>query len=323
MKDKLKNKKGVTLLEIIVSMSIMTTIMFISYKVINGINKVRSDQQIITSEQQPANIIRKYLSKDLERCKSVELKDSKNGYMYEIKMVDDSIVVYEVSISSNTYSVNRIESDDTIELIYNQRLKENHEKPFSISQKNNLYVGSIVCNEVEKDKYVFEIASKIDDAKYIEGAANNNIIITAEKIYNGFREIIRPQVGDIQFEQSKDSGDFNDIIITVDFIDNKLTLEEREFSIDGIKHDIAEYDSVFNGEYRDYSKVLVNATDNENFLVKEFNAYDEKGNLAYTKDSNKDDIVNIDLGVLGVEKRIGKLELYVNVENMVSIEFSK
>ncbi|WP_042278059.1 prepilin-type N-terminal cleavage/methylation domain-containing protein [[Clostridium] dakarense] len=82
------NNKGFTLLELLVSIFIITTVIFIGYKIINKSTTSVKEQGNINSGQLTMNDINKYLTNDLEQAKSIKLlldKDgNKNAYDYEL-----------------------------------------------------------------------------------------------------------------------------------------------------------------------------------------------------------------------------------------------
>ncbi|MFL8712360.1 PilW family protein [Clostridioides sp. GD02377] len=181
------NEKGLTLLEIIVAVFILTIVLSISYKVFNGITLAVKKQQIITDAQVNVNLINKYLNRDLENCKEVTKASSGSNYEYNIE-TPDNIVRYEVSIetknNTGVYSVTRIQentsdADNAVreEIISNQPLVQNNkemkETPFKIEKQTDkyIYTVSIYYNEStqesQKDSdlnnktYTFDVMSRI------------------------------------------------------------------------------------------------------------------------------------------------------------------
>lgn len=176
-----KNSRGFTLVELIISMSILSTVFFIGHKVVNGTNTSIKNQQVIASGQSSINIINKYLTKDLENIpndknnginKVVESEDDKSlRYYYSIKTngvqesVDKSgnpiiikVIKYEVEVNKekNFYSVNRKtyseESDslhkNDINIIVNQQLKyQSEEIPFEITKNDAVYTVKTIYTE--------------------------------------------------------------------------------------------------------------------------------------------------------------------------------
>lgn len=181
------NEKGLTLLEVIIAVFILTIVLSISYKVFNGITSAVKKQQIITDAQVNINLINKYLNRDLENCKELTKTGSGNNYEYKIEM-PDNVVKYEVSIetkkNTEVYSVTRIQNNtiDTEnevreEIIYNQPLVQNNkemkETPFKIEKQTgkSIYTVSIYYNESVQEShknsnlnnktYTFDVMSRI------------------------------------------------------------------------------------------------------------------------------------------------------------------
>ena len=68
------NNKGFTLLELIIAMSILTSVMFIGYNIFNKNSTLMHTQININKGQSNMNDINEYLTKDLEQTTSIELK---------------------------------------------------------------------------------------------------------------------------------------------------------------------------------------------------------------------------------------------------------
>lgn len=170
-----RNNKGFTLIELIIAMSIFSVVIFMGYKVINGSNKVSIAQAEISKEQQNANLLNKYLTKDLEVSKSIEpfginddgnINNSKNlddKYGYDIKINKegtDQIVKYEVYINdvNKDYSIDRKENNESINIISNQKYDSSKSKlPFIISKDEvRILMGD--------NNYNFKVNSRIQMA---------------------------------------------------------------------------------------------------------------------------------------------------------------
>ncbi|MDB0439264.1 type IV pilin [Clostridioides difficile] len=181
------NEKGLTLLEIIVAVFILTVVLSISYKVFNGVTSAVKKQQIITDAQVNINLINKYLNRDLENCKDVTKNNSGSGYEYNIETPENT-VKYEVSIeiknNTGVYSVTRIQENTTDtedalreEIISNQPLVQNNkemkETPFKIEKQadKSIYTVSVYYNESAQEgqknsdlnnkTYTFDVMSRI------------------------------------------------------------------------------------------------------------------------------------------------------------------
>lgn len=92
-----KNNKGFTLLELLISIFILTTVIFIGYRVINKSTIDIKNQSNINKGQLTVNDMNKYLTKDLERARNVSL--SSNYLMEQNTFTDDS--TQENTITNN------------------------------------------------------------------------------------------------------------------------------------------------------------------------------------------------------------------------------
>ena len=166
-----RNNKGFTLIEVIIAITIFTTVIGLGYKVINSTNVVTKNQLKVFTEQQAANLVNKYITSDLERVKSFKDADtSSNPYEYTITSVIDGNVKdikYEVFIDTenSTYTVTRKLEGSSIEIISNQPT-DGSEPPFLIERKEgftNKYEvklnGQTKTDDIKK--YVFEVSSRI------------------------------------------------------------------------------------------------------------------------------------------------------------------
>lgn len=181
------NEKGLTLLEIIVAVFILTIVLSISYKVFNGITSAVKKQQIITDAQVNVNLINKYLNRDLENCKEITKTSLGSNYEYSVETPDKTIK-YEVSIetknNTGVYSVTRIQenandAENTLreEIISNQPLIQNNKEmkktPFKIEKQagKSIYTVNIYYNESVQESqknsdlnnktYTFDVMSRI------------------------------------------------------------------------------------------------------------------------------------------------------------------
>ncbi|MBO3444073.1 hypothetical protein [Clostridium sp. CCUG 7971] len=131
----------------------MISVILIGYNIINGITKTTKSQSIITGFQQSANLLNKYLSKDLEKSKEVKITDNgKSSYSYDIKMYDDTVIKYVTYKDGLNYTVERQKDGVKFEIINKQPIL-NKERPFSIDldKENNLYKVGIY---IEKMIYI-------------------------------------------------------------------------------------------------------------------------------------------------------------------------
>lgn len=164
----MKNNKGFTLVELIIAISIMSIVIGIGYNVINKINSATQDQSKVSENQINANLVNKYLTKDLESCKTFEGPgESSIGQEYQfIINKDNNEIIYKVLIekkgNQEIYNLTRSKNGSEIDLITNQ--PKVSERPFFISKKEgytDLYVVELDSSKETLGKYQFEVASRV------------------------------------------------------------------------------------------------------------------------------------------------------------------
>lgn len=198
-----KNTNGFTILEVIITMAILSVVIFIGYKVINGSDKASGAQKYTTKSQLSTNLINKYVSKDIEILeikKDIEFKisvisiDSESkkytqSYTYTIDTVNHEeggkivdIVEYEVKhegdikddIISGVYSVNRkskkkIDSGymiiSDLELISNQNTVYDNDSDMPVEDvlKNYTKPFSINKHSVDTNLYTVSIHYQVNN----------------------------------------------------------------------------------------------------------------------------------------------------------------
>lgn len=195
------NKKGFTLIEVIIALSIMTTVIFIAYKSIDKIQVVSKDQSQISDVQNGFNNLKRHLSDELKVSKNVKLKYSdtvidindvskdsyKNiinkitelpnretfsySYIIEVnsKDIDYNISVYKKG-NQKFYSIDRIDDKVKMNLIINQPLNEEL-MPLKITHKDDLY--SVELNYIKQNTklYSFDVYNRKNN---ISSGENNN-----------------------------------------------------------------------------------------------------------------------------------------------------
>ena len=175
------NNKGFTLIEVIISMAIMTSIIFIGYQVINKTDSLRKDQMIVSNIQNGANNLKRYISKDLKESNSVYIKygeknidlnqsekvnnlyktiqneiNEKNHTEYEYLInINEKKIYYIVKVikveNKKLYSIYR-EEKVNFSLIENQPLSHNI-IPLKITEKDGLY--DVQLNYIKDNTKVF------------------------------------------------------------------------------------------------------------------------------------------------------------------------
>lgn len=182
------NDKGFTFLELLVSIFIITTVIFIGYKIINKSTKSIKEQGNINRGQLTMNDINKYLTNDLEQAKSIKLLLDKDGdentYDYELvadtkneeiqgindkndvleKGIIDVIKLYENNISKFNYKYiirdNRESDSDDIYTAYEIKIrKENKNVKYTIStiDKNGVKIDFTKNKDIKGKNLPFKI----------------------------------------------------------------------------------------------------------------------------------------------------------------------
>ena len=138
-----RGNQGFTLIEMIIAISIFTIVIGMGYTVLNKANVSMGEQQVITNGQMNANLVNKYLTKDLEQSKEeIEIPtDTSGDYKYTINDISNPIIYYIVkSEDKKYYDFIRESSEGEIEIITKQSM--NSESPLTISSNssnNNIY----------------------------------------------------------------------------------------------------------------------------------------------------------------------------------------
>jgi prepilin-type N-terminal cleavage/methylation domain-containing protein len=197
LNKKVLNQKGFTLVEVIISISILIVIVSIAYMILNSSNKLLDSQKNISNIQQGMNLATRYLTRDLEDSVNIKLKNKDNGevildttlknisqdtvyYKYEIVTTKNNIINYEVQISKKgdkyLYSLNRTSNYSTINIISNQFIKYEKingitslETPFEIKYNNKLYDIYIkYLDKTQIKSYKFKVYKRNDKLENVE-----------------------------------------------------------------------------------------------------------------------------------------------------------
>lgn len=165
---RIKNQKGFTLVELIIAISIMSIVIGLGYNVVNKITIASKSQSKVTDNQLNANLINKYVTKDLEVCKTFKgPAESSVGTEYEFIINEGSNEIkYKVSTelkgSKEVYNLTRYNNGTEIDLITSQ--PKISEKPFYISESEenqNLYLVQLDNIKESSGKYEFEVSSRV------------------------------------------------------------------------------------------------------------------------------------------------------------------
>ncbi|MGL5713107.1 MAG: PulJ/GspJ family protein [Paraclostridium sp.] len=159
-----KSNKGFTILEVIIAMSILSVVVFVGYRVINGSNKSINSQQVTTNGQLGVNNVNKYLTKDLENSDIESFKelDDTNLTLSEYEYNIGSII-YRVNKNTvkKTYTITRINSSEEIQLISNQPISSN--APLEITKDNtdkSIYHVKVDYKEKKSKIYEFSVTPR-------------------------------------------------------------------------------------------------------------------------------------------------------------------
>ena len=119
-----RNNKGFTLLELLISIFILTTVIFIGYRVINKSTIDIKNQGNINKGQLTVNDMNEYLTKDLERASSVVLS---SNYLDQINtFTADSTQKNKISNENLKDAFINYSRDNPFDYSYNINYKENN-----------------------------------------------------------------------------------------------------------------------------------------------------------------------------------------------------
>lgn len=168
MLEKVKVKDGVTLIELIIAISIISVIFILGYKLINGSTILTKKQSIIFSEQQSINLLKRYLTTDLENTSKLEeISNGGNSYGYKLitEIKEDGsnkIIEYIVTRQDNYYTITRKKDGISLDIISHQFF-ENNSNPFYIEASNSSGKTYNVNLYREYDKaYSFIVTSRLN-----------------------------------------------------------------------------------------------------------------------------------------------------------------
>lgn len=238
MKKK-RNNKGFTLVEVLIAMAIISVVFTLGYNIILGMDKTTTKQTEVYTEQQNANLINKYLTKDLEQVKTFTTADTTlNPYSY---IINDGVegserIEYEVLKVDNgkSYNLTRKTDSGSIELISNY--PTDSEIPFSITKvasEDNLFKVSMngKSGDNEVSKYQFEVSSRVEhnvasvEPPKLPEVDNNN----GEN--NSTQTPVNTSVGGvIEFGYERDDGK-NEVEFEVEAFENNKEVKERDKEI--------------------------------------------------------------------------------------------
>ena len=167
-------------------MSILTIVIFISYRLINDVNFMFGRQLNTTKSQLSVNDLSKYLSRDIQYSINIEgpifSKNKSDGSEYKLNNIDNSDevnyeykittnenkeLVYLVSIKDGKYSIYRKDYNGvSLDFIANDKLVEdgnNLKAPLVIKQISDnklIYTVNLQSTDKKNDEYSFQVASR-------------------------------------------------------------------------------------------------------------------------------------------------------------------
>lgn len=207
---KLKQNKGLTFVEVIIAMCIISIVMGIGYRVFNKSKNIANFQGQISDVQNGMNFIRDFITKDIKYCDSVVLKngemeidisniESKGVDEYESKILDSIKKFNKYSYEYNILNEDKSLKSSYIINVYNKSNK----KYFSISKKDskNVILQLISKQEICNSKLPMNIKF-YDDMYNIQINYNNNLNkLYKFSIYNKHKE--SNSNGDLEEDDSK------------------------------------------------------------------------------------------------------------------------
>lgn len=175
--------KGFTLIEVMLAITILSIVIASGYKIIVGISVFMNSQKNITYNMSTANLVNKYLTKDIEKSKSISDIEiiSDTSYKYIISQQDRIIeYIVENNINKNKRTYNLIRKEDLSEIVIIENQKTYNDFPFVINKTQNNTVYQVVVNykEDKKEKqYAMNISSRLES--YLE----DNNASASQEIY--------------------------------------------------------------------------------------------------------------------------------------------
>ncbi|KAJ51626.1 prepilin-type N-terminal cleavage/methylation domain-containing protein [Clostridium tetanomorphum] len=171
-------KKGFTLLELIISLSILSFVIGTAYILINSSSRLVKRQVSNTNSQDDIRMAVEWITKDIKEGKEIICNSGQGDELYVVKKENNKIIKYKKKESGkisneNIYKIIR-ESDKDKFILVENICKDG----FSIDKKDNLYnVSLIIKDKLNKDRYMkFNVSSRMNLAivdKPDEGDSDN------------------------------------------------------------------------------------------------------------------------------------------------------
>ena len=162
-----RNNKGFTLLELLISIFILTTVIFIGYRVINKSTIDIKNQSNINKGQLTMNDMNEYLTKDLEKASNVAISSNfVNNILTEEEKKD---LLTNEKVKEGLYEYINKSLQDDFDYTYKIFFKEEKEENISATYKVNI-------TKKEENNYNYTI-KRIDETDGVSMTFINNEII--------------------------------------------------------------------------------------------------------------------------------------------------
>ncbi|WP_303005584.1 type II secretion system protein [Romboutsia ilealis] len=167
-----KNNKGFTLLELLISIFILTTVIFIGYRVINKSTIDIKNQSNINKGQLTMNDMNEYLTKDLEKASNVAISSNfVNNILTEEEKKD---LLTNEKVKEGLYEYINKSLQDDFDYTYKIFFKEEKEENISATYKVNI-------TKKEENNYNYTI-KRIDETDGVSMTFINNEIIKEDEM---------------------------------------------------------------------------------------------------------------------------------------------
>lgn len=162
------NNKGITILELIISIFILTTVIFIGYKIINKSTITIKDQGHINKGQLTINDLNKYLTKDLEQATSIKLtQEDELEPLADTKIEGDQLSKEDSLLDGMKKLIHNIDELETgTKLVYLYTIRDNE-----FNKLDDDYIKYIVEIERIKNyiKYTVKRVNKQETIEFMNG----------------------------------------------------------------------------------------------------------------------------------------------------------
>ncbi len=158
---KIKNNKGLTLIELIIAVALITIVLGIGYKVFDKIQILPSKQASNSDIQNGMNRVRDLTSKELKYCESVELeyKEENNKVVQNIEITKEN--TQEEVNNKKEFILKEINKKDNFKYQYNI-IKEYKNKSIKSQYERDREQSSYIINVYTKKGKKYFSVSKID-----------------------------------------------------------------------------------------------------------------------------------------------------------------